>query len=384
MTPSSPAPSKRRNQSSARVRSRVAGERCTGGGASASTCSSRSRRTASVTSRRSSLPSASRSQTTNEAGASAARSFTRDAAGWMRRSSASKSSPPAPTMTISPSTTQRSGSVAVRGATSSGKYRFIGFSSRLCSTTSSPSRNTNVRKPSHLGSNCQPSPPGKASAALDSMGASGGAKGRRISRARPVEGNRLLVRVGGAEQHVLPEMRRHEHQADRQPLRLPAGDAEGGMARVVEGAGVGDHGPEVHAELAAEQRVLERLFVVHGLAPPGGTEGHGGHGQEIDAGQDPVVLRDEAGTDVLRLGVETPAVVLLQVVALHQVELEIRRELPPVALLEATEDRDERARIVGSGERASAVRVVHPLAALEADGQQGEQRPRVKRHVAAL
>src|SRR5439155_16945189 len=99
---------------------------------------------------------------------------------------------------------------------------------------------------------------------------------------------------------------------------------------------------------------------------------------------DPVVLRDEAGTDVLRLGVEAPAVVLLQVVALHQVELEIRRELPPVALLEAAEDRDERARIVGSGERASEVRVVHPLAALEVDGQEGERRPRVKRHGDAL
>ena len=35
MTPSSPAPSKRRNQSSASARSRVAGERCTGGAASA-------------------------------------------------------------------------------------------------------------------------------------------------------------------------------------------------------------------------------------------------------------------------------------------------------------------------------------------------------------
>ncbi len=35
-----------------------------------------------------------------------------------------------------------------------------------------------MRKPSHLGSNCHPSPPGRASAALDSMGASGGANGR--------------------------------------------------------------------------------------------------------------------------------------------------------------------------------------------------------------
>ena len=181
MTPSSPASSKRRNQSSASARSRVAGERCTGDAAPASTCSSRSRRTASAASRRSSSPNASRSQATNEAGDCAASSFTRDAAGWIRSSSASKSSPSAPTMTISPSTTQRSDSAAASGATSSGKYRFMGFSSRLCSRISSPSRNTSVRKPSHFGSNCHPSPPGRPSAALDNMGASGGANGKRTA-----------------------------------------------------------------------------------------------------------------------------------------------------------------------------------------------------------
>src|SRR6266498_2710856 len=100
----------------------------------------------------------------------------------MRKRSASKSSPLGPTMTISPSSTQRSGSMAAdRDARSSGKYRFIGLLSRLWRITSSPSRNTSVRKPSHLGSNCQPSPPGKASAALDSIGASGGTKGRRTT-----------------------------------------------------------------------------------------------------------------------------------------------------------------------------------------------------------
>src|SRR5215475_15174417 len=55
----------------------------------------------------------------------------------------------------------------------------MGFSSRLCSRISSPSRNTIVRNPSHFGSNCQPSPPGRASAAFDSIGASGGANGSR-------------------------------------------------------------------------------------------------------------------------------------------------------------------------------------------------------------
>src|SRR5215472_8983012 len=100
----------------------------------------------------------------------------------MRSNSASKSSPSVPTITISPSRMQRSGREDASGATSSGKYRFIGLSSRLCRRISFPSRNTNVRKPSHLGSNSQPSPSGRSPAALDSMGASGGAKGRTTRR----------------------------------------------------------------------------------------------------------------------------------------------------------------------------------------------------------
>src|SRR5437867_8828116 len=97
----------------------------------------------------------------------------------MRRSSASKSSPAAPTITTSPSTTHRSGSALARGARSSGKYRFIGFSSRLCKRISSPSRNTRVRKPSHFGSNCHPSPEGNSAAAVDNIGWSGGSNGNR-------------------------------------------------------------------------------------------------------------------------------------------------------------------------------------------------------------
>ena len=58
---------------------------------------------------RSSSPSASRSKATNEAGVSSASFRMRLCAGWIRLSSASKSSPPGPAMTISPSTTQRSG-----------------------------------------------------------------------------------------------------------------------------------------------------------------------------------------------------------------------------------------------------------------------------------
>src|SRR5438105_4115964 len=116
----------------------------------------------------------------------------------MRRSSASKSSPPAPTMTISPSRTQRAGRAAASGATSSGKYRFIGFSSRLWSSISSPSRKTIVRNPSHFGSNCQPSPVGNPAAALDNIGAIGGSKGRFIALSWYLAGIRARV-TGGIE-----------------------------------------------------------------------------------------------------------------------------------------------------------------------------------------
>ena len=76
----------------------------------------------------------------------------RDAAGWMRWSRASKSRPLSPAMTISPSSTQRSGMLARSAGGSSGKYRVSGFSLRLPSSTSSPSRKTMQRNPSHFGS----------------------------------------------------------------------------------------------------------------------------------------------------------------------------------------------------------------------------------------
>ena len=81
-----------------------------------------------------------------------ASSSTRESAGWMRWERTSKSRPFRPTITISPSSTHRSGRFSFREATSSGKYRVNGFSLRLPRTTSSPSRNTMQRKPSHLGS----------------------------------------------------------------------------------------------------------------------------------------------------------------------------------------------------------------------------------------
>ena len=99
---------------------------------------------------------------------------TRDAAGWRRSWSASKSRPPLPAITISPSTTQRGGRSAPSCACSSGKYRSSGFRSRLWMWKRSPSRNTRARKPSHLGSNSQPSPSGMPVDSLASIGSIGG------------------------------------------------------------------------------------------------------------------------------------------------------------------------------------------------------------------
>ena len=115
-TPSSPAPSNRSNQSAASARSVVAGVRWTGGcdRRRAPPRGGRAARPA-ARARRSSSPSASRSQATNDAGDSSASIFTRDAAGWMRSSSASNSSAPSRAMTTSPSRTQRSGSAARSG-----------------------------------------------------------------------------------------------------------------------------------------------------------------------------------------------------------------------------------------------------------------------------
>ncbi|SKV04154.1 Uncharacterised protein [Mycobacteroides abscessus subsp. abscessus] len=87
-----------------------------------------------------------------EEGVCSANSRTRESAGWIRCCSASKSRPASVAITISPSTTHRGGSSASTAATNSGKYRVSGFSLRLPSSTSSPSRKTIDLNPSHLGS----------------------------------------------------------------------------------------------------------------------------------------------------------------------------------------------------------------------------------------
>ncbi len=61
------------------------------------------------------------SKATKEAGVSRASMLTREAAGWMRWSSASKSSRSPRTMITSPSSTQRSGTFSFSASTTSGR-----------------------------------------------------------------------------------------------------------------------------------------------------------------------------------------------------------------------------------------------------------------------
>ena len=126
MTPSRPAPSNSRSQPAATARSRVAGVRWSGGRGACQQLLQR-RPPLGLAGRSSDRPpAASRSKATNEAGVSSASLATREAAGCRRCCRASKSSPPAPTTTISPSTMQpgataRRGRAAARG--SSGRTR---------------------------------------------------------------------------------------------------------------------------------------------------------------------------------------------------------------------------------------------------------------------
>ena len=94
----------------------------------------------------------STSKRTTDAGVCSDSIFTRDAAGCSRICSASKARPCGVAITISPSTTDRSGSASHSGASSSGKYRSSGSELRLLMRTPSPSRKMIARKPSHFGS----------------------------------------------------------------------------------------------------------------------------------------------------------------------------------------------------------------------------------------
>src|SRR5262249_59474404 len=82
---------------------------------------------------------------------------------------------------------QRGGRLARTAPTSSGKYRVSGRSLRLPSSTSSPSRKTRQRKPSHFGS-YRKSPSGIWPTGLASIGRTGGNNGRSIAYPSDVHG----------------------------------------------------------------------------------------------------------------------------------------------------------------------------------------------------
>ena len=116
MTPSRPAPSKRRNQSSATARSRVAGVTWSGGAASVRMRSSSARRSAKGASRRSRSPTREEIEEDDRR-----RDLARKQPDAGRRpggggAAAPRSrAPPSRAMTISPSSTQRGGSCARSG-----------------------------------------------------------------------------------------------------------------------------------------------------------------------------------------------------------------------------------------------------------------------------
>ena len=152
-----------------------------GGFAPASASSSAARRSENGRFMRSVSSRASRSNATNRAGVRSASIRTRLSAGWIRCWSASKSSrsPDSPITMTSPSTTHRSGRFARSASTSSGKYRVIGRSLRLPISTSSWSRKTIERKPSHFGSKLI-APRGISLTAFASIGETGGMTGRSM------------------------------------------------------------------------------------------------------------------------------------------------------------------------------------------------------------
>lgn len=69
--------------------------------------------------------------------------------------------------------------------------------------------------------------------------------GSRRKKAGPV--NQGLIDRGDLEQHVFPEVRGDQHQADRQTLEFSARDAECRVAGQGEGSGVVGGQTKVHA-----------------------------------------------------------------------------------------------------------------------------------------
>ena len=151
------------------------GVRCSGGAASASRASSRARRSdcgRSIVDRPS---TASRSNATNRAGVSTASFAMRDAAGWMRCCSASKSSPRGDVTTISPSRTQPSGSGRVQRLLEFGEVAVQRLQVAALQQRRRRRRERRARESrptsARTGSRARP---GSASATLASIGSMGG------------------------------------------------------------------------------------------------------------------------------------------------------------------------------------------------------------------
>ena len=165
MTPSSAPPPARASQRLASGRRRLAGDKRNDTGASrpANSASSAARRSDKGRSARSPSGERKRSKAIRSAGVSAASLAMRLAAGCRRICRASKDNDLPTGMTSSPSSTTRSTGKAAIAAATSGKKRARLLPDRPSRSTLRPSRLARQRKPSHLGSNCQPLSRGSSS-----------------------------------------------------------------------------------------------------------------------------------------------------------------------------------------------------------------------------
>ena len=166
---------------------------------------------------------------------------------------------------------------------------------------------------------------------------------------------------------------------DGQPVGLGARDADGRVAGVVERARVGDDRAEVRPTLPPRivwSSASSWLFGSRHFGAFSGIVGIARRSTRANARSYCSTKSDGCSGPSRRAARRSAA----EVVAVHQVELQVRRELAAVGLLEPAEDRDQRARVVCLLERAAEVGVVHPLAALEIDRQDRERCLGVQRH----
>ena len=141
--------------------------------------------------------------------------------------------------------------------------------------TSSPSRKTRARNPSHFGSNNQPSPTGRSSAGLASIGSTGGWNGRRRST------------TGGGYAGPLPTR--------RVPLK-PAADT--GRDRQSAGAGVLGAGLAGRARLPRPRRLPPRHPRSAPPRRPPRRAAPGPGDDLVEVGQQGHVVRDDQVADV--------------------------------------------------------------------------------------